>query len=119
MARRLVIFASEDVGNAEPQALPLAVAAFEAVDRIGLPEGASRSRRPSTFLATAPKSNASYVALGRASAEVAKHGSPPVPLHLRNAPTPLMKRGGLRARRTSTRTTRRTRSSPAATCPRA
>jgi putative ATPase len=94
VARRLVIFASEDVGNAEPQALPLAVAAFEAVDRIGLPEGRIPLAQAVTFLATAPKSNASYVALGRASAEVEAHGSPPVPLHLRNAPTPLMKREG-------------------------
>jgi putative ATPase len=94
VARRLVIFASEDVGNAEPQALPLAVAAFEALDRIGLPEGRIPLAQAVTFLATAPKSNASYVALGRASAEVARHGSPPVPLHLRNAPTPLMKAEG-------------------------
>jgi putative ATPase len=94
VARRLVIFASEDVGNAEPQALPLAMAAFEALDRIGLPEGRIPLAQAVTFLATAPKSNASYVALGRASAEVAKHGSPPVPLHLRNAPTPLMKAEG-------------------------
>jgi putative ATPase len=94
VARRLVIFASEDVGNAEPQALPLAVAAFEAVDRIGLPEGRIPLAQAVTFLATAPKSNASYVALGRATAEVEQHGSPPVPLHLRNAPTPLMKAEG-------------------------
>jgi putative ATPase len=94
VARRLVIFASEDVGNAEPQALPLAVAAFEAVDRIGLPEGRIPLAQAVTFLATAPKSNASYVALGRASAEIESKGSPPVPLHLRNAPTPLMKREG-------------------------
>jgi putative ATPase len=94
VARRLVIFASEDVGNAEPHALPLAVAAFEAMDRIGMPEGRIPLAQAVTFLATAPKSNASYVALGRASAEVEKHGSPPVPLHLRNAPTPLMKAEG-------------------------
>ena len=94
VARRLVIFASEDVGNAEPHALPLAVAAFEAMDRIGMPEGRIPLAQAVTFLATAPKSNASYVALGRASAEIEKHGSPPVPLHLRNAPTPLMKAEG-------------------------
>jgi len=94
VARRLVIFASEDVGNAEPQALPLAVAAFEAVDRIGLPEGRIPLAQAVTFLATAPKSNASYLALGRALAEVERKGSPPVPLHLRNAPTPLLKREG-------------------------
>ena len=94
VARRLVIFASEDVGNAEPQALPLAVAAFEAVERIGLPEGRIPLAQAVTFLATAPKSNASYVALGRAAAEVERHGGLPVPLHLRNAPTPLMKAEG-------------------------
>jgi len=94
VARRLVIFAAEDVGNAEPQALPLAVAAFEAMDRIGMPEGRIPLAQATTFLATAPKSNASYVALSRASAELAKHGSPPVPLHLRNAPTSLMKEEG-------------------------
>jgi putative ATPase len=94
VARRLVIFASEDVGNAEPQALPLAVAAFEAMHRIGMPEGRIPLAQAVTFLATAPKSNASYVGLSRASAELAKHGSPPVPLHLRNAPTGLMKEEG-------------------------
>jgi len=94
VARRLVIFASEDVGNAEPQALPLAVAAFEAVDRIGMPEGRIPLAQATTFLATAPKSNASYVALGRAAAAVDAHGSLPVPMHLRNAPTKLMKSEG-------------------------
>jgi putative ATPase len=94
VARRLVIFAAEDVGNAEPQALPLAVAAFEAVDRIGMPEGRIPLAQATTFLATAPKSNASYVALGRAAAEVERHGALPVPMHLRNAPTPFMKSEG-------------------------
>ena len=94
VARRLVIFASEDVGNAEPQALPLAVAAFEAVDRIGMPEGRIPLAQATTFLATAPKSNASYRALGRAAAEVERLGSLPVPMHLRNAPTPFMKAEG-------------------------
>jgi putative ATPase len=94
VARRLVIFASEDIGNAEPQALPLAVAAFEAVDRIGLPEGRIPLAQATTFLATAPKSNASYRALGRAQAAVEQHGSLPVPMHLRNAPTPFMKAEG-------------------------
>jgi putative ATPase len=94
VARRLVIFASEDVGNAEPQALPLAVAAFEAVDRIGMPEGRLPLAQATTFLATAPKSNASYVALGRATAAVERHGALPVPTHLRNAPTPFMKSEG-------------------------
>jgi putative ATPase len=91
VARRLVIFASEDVGNAEPTALGLAVSAFEAVERIGMPEGRIPLAQAVTFLACAPKSNAAYRALGRAREAVAEHGSLPVPLHLRNAPTPLMR----------------------------
>jgi putative ATPase len=93
-ARRLVIFAAEDVGNAEPQALPLAVATFQALERIGMPEGRIPLAQATTFLACAPKSNASYAALGRAEAAVRAHGAAPVPLHLRNAPTALMKREG-------------------------
>ena len=92
VARRLVIFASEDVGNAEPAALGLAVSAFQAVERIGMPEGRIPLAQAVTFLACAPKSNAAYRALGRAREAVAEHGSLPVPLHLRNAPTPLMRR---------------------------
>jgi putative ATPase len=91
VARRLVIFASEDVGNAEPTALGIAVAAFQAVERIGMPEGRIPLAQAVAFLACAPKSNAAYRALERARAMVAEHGSLPVPLHLRNAPTPLMK----------------------------
>jgi putative ATPase len=91
VARRLVIFASEDVGNAEPTALAVATSAHLAVERIGLPEGRLTLAQAVTFLACAPKSNASYIGLKRASAAVAEHGSVPVPLHLRNAPTPLMK----------------------------
>jgi putative ATPase len=91
VARRLVIFASEDVGNAEPAALPLAVAAFQAVERIGMPEGRIPLAQAVTFLACAPKSNASYVALGRASQAAIERGTLPVPMHLRNAPTGLMK----------------------------
>jgi len=91
VARRLVIFASEDVGNAEPQALSLATSAMLAVERIGMPEGRIPLAQAATFLACAPKSNAAYAALGRAWAAVEAHGSPPVPMHLRNAVTPLMK----------------------------
>jgi len=94
VARRLVIFASEDVGNAEPAGLPLAMAAYQAVERVGLPEGRIPLAHAVTFLATAPKSNASYVGLGRAQAAVAQTGSAPVPMHLRNAPTALMKEQG-------------------------
>ena len=86
-----MIFASEDIGNAEPQALNVAISAFLAVERIGLPEGRLSIAQAVTFLACAPKSNASMVGLARASETVKEHGSLPVPLHLRNAPTPLMK----------------------------
>jgi putative ATPase len=94
VARRLVIFASEDVGNAEPQALPLATSTFLAVERIGLPEGRIPLAQCTTFLACAPKSNASLVALGRATEAARDGGSLPVPMHLRNAPTPLLKKLG-------------------------
>jgi putative ATPase len=91
VARRLVIFASEDVGNAEPLALGIATSAYLAVERIGMPEGRIPLAQAVTFLACAPKSNASYMAINRAGKAVREHGSLPVPLHLRNAPTPLMK----------------------------
>ncbi len=91
VARRLVIFASEDVGNADPQALPLATSTFLAVERIGLPEGRIPLAQAVTYLACAPKSNAAYAALGRAREALERFGSAPVPLHLRNAPTRLMK----------------------------
>ncbi|HVP28561.1 MAG TPA: replication-associated recombination protein A [Myxococcota bacterium] len=91
VARRLVIFASEDVGNAEPAALGLAVAAFQAVERIGLPEGRIPLAQAVTYLACAPKSNAAYLAGERAAAAAREHGALPVPLHLRNAPTGLLK----------------------------
>ena len=89
-----MIFASEDVGNAEPAGLPLATATFLAVERIGLPEGRIPLAHCTTFLACAPKSNASYAALGRAEEAAQRHGSLAVPLHLRNAPTPLMRELG-------------------------
>lgn len=94
VARRLVVFAAEDVGNAEPQALGLATSAFLAVERIGMPEGRIPLAQAVTFLACAPKSNASYLGVERALAAVEKLGSPPVPLHLRNAPTGLMRELG-------------------------
>ncbi len=94
LARRLVIFASEDVGNAEPAGLPLAVAAWQALERIGMPEGRIPLAQAVTFLASAPKSNASYRAIGRALEAAQAHGSLPVPLHLRNAPTPLLEQQG-------------------------
>jgi len=91
IARRLVIFASEDVGNADPAALPLAIAAYQAVERIGLPEGRINLGQAVAYLACAPKSNASYRAIDRALDAARTHGSLPVPLHLRNAPTGLMR----------------------------
>jgi putative ATPase len=91
IARRLVRFASEDVGNADPHALAVAVAAKEAAHFIGMPEGNTALAQAAVYLATAPKSNAIYAAYGRAAAD-AHHGpAEPVPLHLRNAPTRLMK----------------------------
>jgi putative ATPase len=93
-ARRMLIFASEDVSNADPQALPLAAACHQAVERLGMPEARIPLAQCAAYLACAPKSNASYLALGRASEAVAKFGSAPVPMHLRNAVTALMKREG-------------------------
>jgi putative ATPase len=91
LCRRMLIFASEDVGNADPQALGLATSVYLAVERIGLPEGRIPIAQAVTYLACAPKSNAAYRGIGRARDAVAQHGSPPVPMHLRNAPTGLMK----------------------------
>jgi putative ATPase len=91
IARRMVIFAAEDIGNADPRALQVAVAARDAFHFVGLPEGKIPLAQAVTYLATAPKSNASYSAMLAAAADVAAHGALPVPLHLRNAPTSLMK----------------------------
>jgi putative ATPase len=94
VARRMVIFASEDVGNADPQGLVVAVAALQAFHAVGMPEGWIPLSHAATYLATAPKSNASYLAYRRAAAELDESGTLPVPLHLRNAPTKLMKAEG-------------------------
>ena len=94
ITRRMVIFAAEDVGNADPRALQIAVAAQQALHLIGLPEGRIPLAQAVTYLATAPKSNASYLAIDAALAEVRKSGALPVPLHIRNAPTKLMKELG-------------------------
>ncbi len=91
IARRMVRFASEDVGNADPQALSVALAAMQAFDFIGLPEGELALAQAAIYLATAPKSNAVYRAYGRAKDAVHRKGSLHVPLHIRNAPTKLMK----------------------------
>jgi putative ATPase len=94
IARRMVRFASEDVGNADPQALSVAMAAMQAFEFIGLPEGELALAQAAIYLATAPKSNAVYRAYGRARDAVHRTGSLPVPLHIRNAPTKLMKELG-------------------------
>jgi putative ATPase len=91
VARRLVRFASEDVGNADPQALAIAVAAKDAVHFIGMPEGNTALAQAAIYLATAPKSNAVYTAYLAAAEAASRDVAEPVPLHLRNAPTKLMK----------------------------
>jgi len=91
IARRLVRFASEDIGNADPQALTVAVAAKDAVHFIGMPEGNTALAQAALYLATAPKSNAVYEAYNRAASDAHEDVAQPVPLHLRNAPTRLMK----------------------------
>jgi len=90
VARRLVRFASEDVGNADPRALMLAVAVKEAVHFIGMPEGSTALAQAVVYLATAPKSNALYTAYSAVQKEVEEGENPPVPLQIRNAPTALM-----------------------------
>jgi putative ATPase len=91
VARRLVRFASEDIGNADPQALVVAVAAKDAVHFIGMPEGNTALAQAAIYLATAPKSNAVYRAYSAAADDAQNDVAAPVPLHLRNAPTKLMK----------------------------
>jgi len=91
LIRRLVIFASEDIGNADPRALQLAVSTLQAFELVGLPEGRIPIAQCITYLATAPKSNRSYVALNRALGAVKNAPVASVPKHLRNAPTGLMK----------------------------
>jgi putative ATPase len=94
IARRMVILASEDIGNANPTALVLANAAFEAVNKIGYPEAQIILSQCATYLASSPKSNAAVAAIGAAMDAVRKFGDQPVPLHIRNAPTRLMKNLG-------------------------
>jgi putative ATPase len=94
IARRLVILASEDVGNADPRALQVAVAGAQALELIGLPEGAINLAQVVTYLASAPKSNRSYMALKAAQEYVERTGTPPIPLHLRSSKTVPMKELG-------------------------
>lgn len=91
LARRIVRMASEDIGNADPRALQIAINAWEAQERLGSPEGELTLAQAVVYLACAPKSNAVYKAYKAAMHDAAQHGSLPVPLHLRNAPTKLMK----------------------------
>ncbi|MEI6695730.1 MAG: replication-associated recombination protein A [Bacteroidota bacterium] len=91
IARRMLILASEDIGNANPNALLLANSCFDAVNKIGYPESRIILSQTAVYLATSPKSNASYAAIDEALALVSKTGDLPVPLHIRNAPTKLMK----------------------------
>ena len=91
IARRIVRFASEDIGNADPRALMVAVAAKDAVHFMGMPEGNTALAQAAIYMATAPKSNAVYEAYNRASSDAHSDVAQPVPLHLRNAPTRLMK----------------------------
>jgi len=92
--RRIIILASEDIGNADPRALQVAVSALQAFQMVGMPEGRIILGQAVTYLATAPKSNAAYLGIDAALAEVRKSGALEVPLHIRNAPTKLMKELG-------------------------
>jgi len=94
IARRLVILASEDIGNADPRGLSLAVAGLQAVELVGMPEAAISLAQVTTYLASAPKSNASYMALNNAMATVDRTGTLPIPLALRSSKTKLNKQQG-------------------------
>ena len=94
IARRLVILSSEDIGNADPQAIMVAVACKEAVEFVGMPEGFLPLSQATIYLATAPKSNSAYLAYKEAKRAVKEFPDAPVPLHLRNAPTELMEKLG-------------------------
>ena len=94
IARRLVRMASEDIGNADPRALELALNAWDVQERLGSPEGELAIAQAVVYLACAPKSNAVYTAFGAARQDASRHGSLEVPVHLRNAPTRLMKQLG-------------------------
>ncbi len=91
LARRIVRIASEDIGNADPRALEITINAWEAQERLGSPEGELALAQAVTYLACAPKSNAVYMAYNAAMRDIKAQGSLAVPIHLRNAPTPLMK----------------------------
>ncbi|CUT01890.1 replication-associated recombination protein A [Candidatus Chrysopegis kryptomonas] len=94
IARRMIILASEDIGNAEPYALTLATSCFTAVDYVGMPEARIILAQVATYLASCPKSNSAYLAIEEAMEDAQRYPDLPVPLHLRNAPTKLMKELG-------------------------
>jgi putative ATPase len=94
LLRRMVIFASEDIGNADPRALGVAIDALRAFELVGLPEGVLPMTQAAIFLALAPKSNTVLTSYGNARKAVLEKGPLPVPMKLRNAPTPLMKSMG-------------------------
>ncbi len=94
IARRMVILASEDIGLANPNAMLVANTTFDIVQKIGMPEGRIPLSQCAIYLATSAKSNSAYMAINDALAEVERSGNLPVPLHLRNAPTSLMKKLG-------------------------
>ena len=94
IARRLIILASEDIGNTEPYALSLATAAMQAIHNIGMPEARIILAQVTTYLAACPKSNSAYLAIDAAIEDVKNNPEITIPLHLRNAPTDLMKKQG-------------------------
>lgn len=94
IARRMIVFASEDIGNASPNALLLAVACFNALEKIGMPEGRIVLAQTAAYLAASSKSNASYLAIEKAAETIRKTGDKPVPFHLRNGVTQYMKSEG-------------------------
>jgi len=94
IARRLIISASEDIGNADPYGITMATSTFTAIDYVGMPEAVIILAQATTYLASTPKSNESYMAINRAKIHIRKHGAGSVPLHIRNAPTDLMKSEG-------------------------
>lgn len=94
IARRMVILASEDIGLANPNAMLIADTTFNIIQKIGMPEGRIPLSECAIYLAQSPKSNSAYLAIDAALAEVERSGNLPVPLHLRNAPTTLMKKLG-------------------------
>jgi putative ATPase len=91
IARRMIVLASEDIGNADPYAITLATSAFTSIDYIGMPEATLVLAQAATYLASCPKSNASYIAISKAGKDANDLPAYAVPLHIRNAPTKLMK----------------------------